>query len=305
MKRKLKVSALVLCFTLFAAMALGSGSSGSDEEKEIKSVDTADTAEEQAVEEDEQENSSSGVTIEEQVLYEENGVKITATGLEDGFMGTELKLLIENNSSKNITVQARSASVNDFMVDTVMSSDVTAGKKANDSLTFVTTGLKESGIEAIAKMEFSFHIMDAENWDEIADSDMITVNTSIASDYVQKVDDSGEVLFDQENMKIVGKGLSEKDSFWGPGLILYIENSSDKNITVQVRDVSVNGFMVSSSMSEEVAEQKKAMSAVQFFDTDLEENSITDIKDIELSFHVFDTKTWDTIYDSDVIKLSF
>lgn len=191
------------------------------------------------------------------------------------------------------------------MVPTVMSADVAAGKKANDSLTFETSGLKECGIDNIATMEFLFHIFDSESWDEIVDTDVITVETSIAESYTQTYDDSGEVLVDTDGIKIVGKGLSDEDSFWGPGVILYIENNSDQNVTIQVRDVSVNGFMVDSSMSEDVVAGKKAMSAVQFFSTDLEENSIDDITDVELYFHIFNLESWDTIFDSDVISISF
>lgn len=312
MKNKLKVLSLVLCLTLFASMALGSGSSEAEEDKEITNVTNpgAEDKKEDANAEDintetEASEETSTVTIEEQVLYEGNDVKITATGLEDGLFGTELKLLIENNSSKSVTVQARNSIVNGFMVDTMMSADVAAGKKANDSLTFETSGLKDCGIETIATMEFYFHIMDTETWEGIVDTDTIVVNTSVASTYVQEVDDSGEVLVDANGVKIIGKGLSANDSFWGPGVILYIENNSDKNVTIQVRDVSVNGFMIDSTMSEDVVAGKKAMSAVQFFSSNLEENSITDITDVELYFHIFDMESWDTVFDSDVIAISF
>jgi hypothetical protein len=220
-------------------------------------------------------------------------------------MGTELKLLIENDSSQSITVQARNASVNGYMVDTLLSSDVASGKKANDSLTFETSGLNECGIKSIATMEFYFHIIDSESWDDIIDTDVISIDTSIAENYTQTVDDSGEVLVDSNGVKVVAKGLSADGSFWGPGVILYIENNSEQDITVQVRDVSVNGFMVDSTMSEDVVAGKRAISAVQFFSSDLEENSITDITDVELYFHIFDLDSWETIFDSDVINITF
>lgn len=296
-----KIFGLMLCLSVYAMMAVGSGSS-SGEDKEISGV-TTPASEESAVEQSTEDTST--VTIEEQVLYDENDIKITATGMDDGLFGTELTLLIENNSSTGITVQARDSNVNGFMVDTMMSADVAAGKKANDSLTFETSGLKDCGIEQIATMEFSFHIFNTETWDTIVDTDLITVDTSIADTYVQEVDDSGEVLVDSNGVKIVGKGLSADDSFWGPGVILYIENNSDQNVTVQVRDVSINGFMVSSSMSEDVIIGKKAMSAVQFFSSDLEDNAITYITDVELYFHIFESDSFDTIFDSDVISISF
>ena len=318
MRNKMKWLAVVLCLVLFASMAIGSGSSSSsDGDKKISSVTTSSDSEgngtdeaksEEAKSEDtteEVKKEASGATIEEKVLFDENDIKITATGMEDSWAGTKLTLLIENNSAKGITVQARNANVNGYMVDTMMSADVAAGKKSNDGLTFQTSGLKECGIEQIATMEFIFHIFDSETWDEIVDTDVIKIDTSIADGYVQNYDDSGEVLVDTNDVKIVGKGLSDENSVFGPGVILYVENNSDKDITIQVRDVSVNGFMVDTSMSEDVVASKKAISAVTFFSSSLEENGITDITDVELYFHIFDQKSWDEIFDSDVITIKF
>lgn len=317
-----KKTAYLLGILLTLSMLTGCGSSGTNmQDKEISGVsnpasgtenptsdanhsksDAANTGNNSS---NEGKNQATKVTIEEQVLYDENDIKITATGMEDSLFGTDLKLLIENNSGKSITVQARNSNVNGYMVDTMMSADVASGKKANDSLTFQTSGLKDSGIEQIAEMEFSFYIFDSDTWDTILETDLITVRTSIADGYVQNYDDSGNLLVEAEGVKIIGKGLSANDSFWGPGLILYIENNSEENVTVQVRDVSVNGFMVSSSMSTDVLIGKRAITAVQFFSTDLEDNGITDIENVELYFHIFKAENWDTITDTDVIRVDF
>lgn len=311
-KLKKKLGILAVCL-IFGLAAMGSSSSSTEVDKEIKSSSTGDTQntqtdqsndDSQAAEEAAKETTSD-VTVAETVLLDEKDIKITATGLEDGLFGTELKLLIENNSSTNVTVQARKTCVNGFMVDSMLSADVAAGKKANDNLTFTTSGLKDCGIDTIATMEFSFHIFTTEDWEDYLDSDLLSLNTSVADTYTQTYDDSGEVFYDQNGIKIIGKGLSTEGSFWGPGLILYIENSSDKDFTVQVRDVSVNGFMIEPTLSQDVLIGKKALTAVTFFDTDLEENGITDISDIEASFHVFDMDSWDTIVDTEPVKINF
>lgn len=64
----------------------------------------------------------------EQVLIDSNGIKITFKGMDysDGIFGPEVKLLIENNTDKNYTVQVRNFSVNGFMIETSMSTDVNA-----------------------------------------------------------------------------------------------------------------------------------------------------------------------------------
>lgn len=245
------------------------------------------------------------VTVSDMVIYDKNNIKITINGLEDSWSGTKLKMNIENNSDRTITIQSRDANVNGYMVMTYMSADIAPGKKANDGMTLSTTGLKESGIEEIATIEFKLKIFDAETWDDIDMSDTITVKTSIADTYVQKDDDSGNVIVDYEGIRIIEKGLSSDDSIWGPGVILYIENNSDKDITVQVRDTSINGYMVSSIISEEVLVGKKSITNLQFFQKDMEENGIDKINDVEFYFHIFEWDTFDDIYDSDVITLKY
>ena len=270
----------------------------------IEEMNAEVTTEEPKVEESLTE-SNDIVTVEEQVIYDDNDIKITVKGLDDSWFGTELKVLIENNSDKTVMVQPRDTSVNGYMVTALMSAEVAPGKKINDGITFETTGLKECGIEQIATMEFALAVIDSETWDYIVETDPIIVDTSVANSYVQEYDDSGNVLVDYGDFRIIEKGLSESSSVWGPGVILYIENNSDQNITVQVRDVSINGYMVESIISEDVLIGKKSITDLQFLSKDLEENGITDINDVEFYFHIFSWETFDTIYDSDVIKLSY
>ena len=336
MKKKTKLAAVLLSLSLAAAAAAGCGAAGSGSGRDVTGESTgtssagtsggesagmenagtetsgADSiaagtaaAEEVSWKQADESAASGTATITEQVLFDAENIKITAEGLEEGFLGVELKLLIENNSDRNITVQARNTSVNGYMVSTMLSSDVAAGKKANDSLIFETSSLEECGISTIASMEFNFHIFDADSWDEITDSGVIRIDTSASGSYTQTYDDTGEVLLDGGGIKIVSKGVSSEDSLFGPGIILYIENNTERDVTIQTRDVSVNGFMVDSSMSEDVAAGKKAVSAIQFFSSDLEKNSITKITNAEFSFHIFDSASWDTISDSDTLSLQF
>lgn len=249
-------------------------------------------------------SASDDVTIEETILVDEQGVKITAKSLEmDSLFGPEVKLLIENNSGKNLTVQCKDSSVNGYMVDTMMSVEVADGKRANDELTFSDTALKECGIETFADMEFSFHIFD-EDWDTYLDTSPVQLKTSAVETYQYTFDDSGDVAYEGNGVKVVVKGLSEDTSIFGPGIVVYIENNGEKNVTVQSRDVSVNGFMVDAMFSSDVVAGKRAVDAITFMSSDLEDNGITDIQDVELSFHIFDSN-WNTVVDTDVVSISF
>ena len=68
---------------------------------------------------------------------------------------------------------------------------------------------------------------------------------------------------------------------------------------VQAEDVSVNGYMVSPVFSVEIQPGKKALSNLTFFSQDLEDNGITAIEELELSFHIYDGDQWKLLYTTD------
>ena len=267
-----------------------------DTKSEAKNDTKETSADDTPAEETNAEAPSDEVTLEEKEIYNQDNIIVTATGLKmDGFWGPEITLLVENNSDKNLTIQPRNSSVNGYMIDLQMSCDVAAGKKANDGMVISNSDLEKCGIDTIADIEFSLHIFESDSWESYVDTEPIKLTTSVGDGYQQVYDDSGEVLYNNNGIKIISKGLLTDDSIFGPQFITYIENNSDKGITVQVRDTSVNGFMIG----------KKRISAMSFLSSQLEENKITEFKNIETSFHIFYTDGWDTIEDTTPITISF
>lgn len=326
MKKVKNLLAFMVCISTCTALFTGcipSDSSSSD--KEIVDVSTSEdsqvsgafskdednsskkdeSSEDTKKDEESSEDTKKDVTITESVIVNQDGIVITAKKLDEGFLGTELTILIENNTDKDLTFQVRDASVNGFMVDTMISEDVAAGKKSNTEITFSDKKLKACGVDTLADIEFSFCIFTSDDWKTYLDTAPIEIETSAASDYKQQIDDSGTVLYDNKGIKIIGKKLSTDDSIFGPGLVLYIENNSNQNITVQSRDTSVNGFMVSTVLSEDVLIGKKSITSLTFMESSLEENDITDIETVETSFHVVDADNWRAIVDTDPITIEF
>lgn len=310
-----KTIAITLALILIISLA-ACGNSSSSEVKEPSNVSgtVTDGGSKQAEHDnisDDNDNKSEQteqgeITVTETVLVDESGVKITAKSLSmDEILGPELKLLIENNSGKDLTIQCRNASVNGYMVETMMSVDIVNGKKANDELTFMESDLEACGITNIADMDFSFHMFTTEDWDTYLDTPQINLKTSIADTYEYVFDDSGNVAYDADGIKVVIKGLTEDSSIFGPSIVVYLENNTDKAITIQTRDVSINGFMVDAMFSSDVMPGKKAIDTITFMESELEANEITKIEDVELSFHIFDSESWSDTIDTDVISITF
>ncbi len=306
--KKLGVFAILFAFGL---SALGSGESndstkdivsasevGSDAASDASADDSAGAAD--VAEED------ADLSIEEQILIDQDGIKVTATGIEhDAFMGTGVKLLLENNTDKNVMVGCTALIVNNYMISDLFASEVAAGKKANDTMYMMSSDLKAAGISNIGQIEIYFHVYDSDTYDALFDSDVVTIQTSKYNEMDLQADEeeSGYELWNQDGVRIIGKYVDE-NSFWGTGVLLYIENTSGRNIGINCDDMSINGFMVDPVFSATVYNEKKSFDDITIFSSDLEENGIDKVNDIELSFHIYDADSWSTICDTGAITFS-
>lgn len=288
---------------LFGMMSLGSGSDTSEESKEIVVEDTdptADTTDEATVTE---ESSTSDITIDEQVLFEQDGLKVTATEyVTDSVFGDGIKLLIENNGSTDVGLGCNALIVNDYMISDLFSSTVAAGKKDYETLSLSSSGLKAAGIENVGQIELYFHTFDADSYMTISDIDCVTIKTSAYDIMDSTPNDSGQELYNADGIRIVGKYVDE-NSFWGAAVLLYIENNSGKNKVIQCDDMSINGFMVTPYFSSTVYDGKKAIDDITLMSTELEENNITSVDDIELKFRIMNDD-FSNSYESDLITFS-
>ncbi len=312
MKNKKKCVALVLCFTLFAAIAIGSGSSDSGNKKDVVSStdsgtnpandpSTADTEEKSNTDNDA--NTSSVPTIEEQVLIDTNGIKITAKEyLTDKIWGDGIKLLIENSSDTDYTVGCDALIVNDYMITDLFSSKVAAGKNANETMYLSSTGLKAAGIESVGKVEMYFHASDAQ-YNMVFKNEYAEIHTSEYDNMDTTPNDAGTELYSADGIRIVGKTVDE-NSFWGSAILLYIENNSGKSVGINVDDMSINGFMITPYFSTTVYDGKKALEDITILSNQLEENGIESIDNVELKFHIYSSDTYETIADTEPITFS-
>ncbi len=309
MRNKMKWLAVVLCLVIFASMAIGSGSSSSTEKKDVvkndgEAVTESSNSSDSVAETESKEDGSVAVTIEEQVLVDQDGIKITATEYEtDSIWGDGIKLLIENDTDKTVTVGCTALIVNDYMISDLFVSEVAAGKKANETMHLSSSGLKAAGIDSVGKIEIYFHIYDSDSWTDMINTDCVTIKTSAYDQMDTTVDDAGTELYNADGVRIVGKTVDE-NSFWGTAILLYIENTSGKNVGINVDDMSINGFMMTPYFSTTVYDGKKAFDDITIMSSDLESNNITSIEEVELKFHIYNSDTYDTIADSNPITFS-
>lgn len=126
--------------------------------------------------EDPGDNTPGSAVVGGTVIYDDNGIKITFKELDmTAVYAGELRILIENNSDKEMCVQIRGFSVNGYPVDAYLSEDVGAGKKSDTYIGIIHSDLEENGIETITEIKFIFHIFSWDIRDLYYDSDTIVL----------------------------------------------------------------------------------------------------------------------------------
>ncbi|SFB38491.1 hypothetical protein SAMN05216249_1302 [Acetitomaculum ruminis DSM 5522] len=304
MKKKLKWIMGVLLLLLFAGVAFGSASNGSKDKKEIATSDNVESGSKKENEETASENNKTDLaTIDEQVLIDNNGIKITAEEyITDSIWGDGIKLMIENNTDKDYTIGCDALIVNDYMITDLFASEIAAGKSANETMYLYSSALQAAGIDSVGKVEMYFHAFDS-NVDYLFQNEYALIQTSEFENMDTTPNDAGKELFNMDGIKIVGKTVDE-NSFWGSAILLYIENTSGKNIGISVDDMSINGFMMNPIFSTSIYDGKKAINDITILSSDLEDNGITSIDNVELKFNIYDLKTFETIKNTDPITFT-
>ena len=251
------------------------------------------------------EEPSAHTTLEETVLLDEGGIKVTATDLTDYGGTPDLKLHVENNTDGDIVISSGEyIAVNGCMVRGIFTIQVPAGESADDYVMFLDDEFEEAGIETVSDIKLAVRALDA-NWSEICTSDYVTVKTS-AYGTVETPAVDGDVLYDEGGVKIVmlGTGEDEDFDFYFPTYVkLYIENNTDQDITVKTLDFKANGEITQCSISGELLAGTRRFTEHRLDANSCTQNGITELKDLSFYFSICDLMTHNEITKSDTVTL--
>ena len=113
-----------------------------------------------------------------QTAYDENDIKIVLKGINSDRAysdGAELIVYMVNGTDKRIAVRAEDVIVNGYDMTSAMNSTILPDKRAVDVVTIYKLDMKEYGIEEIDSVKVSFTIKDAETWETIDSTELISV----------------------------------------------------------------------------------------------------------------------------------
>jgi len=241
-------------------------------------------------------------SIEETVLADKSGIKITAKSLTYSGYKVIINLLMENNSGNDIsilsnTLACSSNSVNSYMIKGgYLNCDISAGGRAEDTMSFDIQELILHNINSIAELDLVFYI----DFDDYDVKDVLIESAKIETTLYDTYDYSKEGFensLKNKNLKnwygfSVDKEskdeitltdtigityqamITNKDE--NKMMVVNVENASQSPINVYIKNMYINGLYVADSVEYgEITPEKSYAAAVQI-------NSILDVERMEL-----------------------
>ena len=240
------------------------------------------------------------IPLENVVLVENNDVTFTVVKAENNaHLGMQLHVECVNKTDRALMFSWDMVSVCGYMYDPMWATEVAAGKSARSTVDLDTYALGKMGIDSVDEVTFTLRIYDSENWmDEPLVEDVFSVyptglNAETVPQLPQVFSDDHVVIADDENVRFVMEGVTG-DSTSDYEVHVFLENKTDNNLLYAWDLVSVNGSMIDPFWGTSVGAGKRACCTITFFRSDLEENGITDVSNIEFTLTVSDYDNWET-----------
>lgn len=215
-----------------------------------------------------------------------------------GSWGFTVNVFCENKTDKDLMFSWDKVSVMGFMADPFWATEVAAGKKANEAISFSYDTLEQIGIGSVDDITFTLRISDSNDWasDPILVEEYAIYPTGKSIQditYPARITGDAEVvLYDNDLCSVI---VLSSGTDGGDFLMHYfLENKTGHEIMFSMDAVSVNGYMADPFWGTSVAAGKKKYATAQFYESLLSDNGIESVEEIEFTLRISNADSWDT-----------
>ena len=235
---------IAIIATLIVLIATNSDNEDADTKTNIVTTETTtnveDNTQDSETEATEVAEVIDATVIDEQIIYQDNGVIIKVMGCEENSFGLSVNINIENDSDKNLGFNAHSYAVNGVMTNDsiyAMDCDVAAGKKANTTLFINNEFLDKFQMNAVKSIDVLFWAYDNDAMFKEFETNQIEIRTN-KYDAV-KYQKAGKQLLNTDTMSL------DYISNSGNTYYFVLTNKSDNYFDFDFSNISINDYTIS------------------------------------------------------------
>ena len=242
------------------------------------------------------------VTLSKTVIYDENDIKITVTGMKDGWLGPEFEMELVNNSDKDFAFSVNKFVVNGITIGGLGYIEVAAGEEVCDVMYLFSEEMETAGIETLSTVKgMDCCILGAENAETLYEF-TFTLTTSIGAVFEQPVNREGEIILSRDEVTVISQTFTHET--YGEAVRLLVLNDAGVDIAVEAKSVVVNGVELGAWMYDIVYMDTARYCELDLFSSDLGGNDIEKIETVSFQLVVTNNRTYETIVETEMITLT-
>ncbi len=244
--------------------------------------------------------------IERQVIWESNGVTVTASELSHPYQFSStasLELIIENKSGKDIILESShdTVSLNDYDIPAFLYQEVEAGKTASASLTIQLDEAETAGIYNVNRIALELGLLNTTTYDTIASSGTIVIDT--LNNNTDDSYDFAEPVYEQNELKVSFAGIQDSEFNDDKNVIVVLENKTDRLLKLEGSKISVNDCDSGSFLFTDVRPGQKAVQKIIIQSDKLDKYGIDEIEKLEMNISGYDenSREYKPVFTTDKI----
>ena len=238
-------------------------------------------------------------TLSGLTLVDNESCAFTVTGTEfNEHLGLQIHVLCENKSGRTLMFSWNNVSVCGFMYDPLWAEEVAPGKKVNTTIGIDTYALEQMHVDSVDQIMFDLWVQDSEEFmnEPVVNEGFCIYPTGKTPDQVKipvyEPSEEDTLIVDNETLTFIVMNVDDELADYYT-LNCYISNNTGKNLLITWDEVSVNGFMVNPFWALSVAAGMQAYTEIIFYRSDLEEQDIEVVQDIEFRLQASDSDDWE------------
>lgn len=238
-------------------------------------------------------NNEETILFEEQVLMDENDIRVIAKSLDlNGRYGPVIYMVVENNSNTEITVITENDTINYKYSEYFTGVDVPAGQSAKSEIDINKYQLDQGDMIGSTILEFEIKAYNKADSREIYASEQVKMvlefgnSLNGAYNHFTEIDLVEQTIYEDDYVRIDAQAINVNGDF-GPEIEVKIENLSNVRLYLETTDGSVNGYMADFRLySGEISPGDTIYDTIYISKNALNHCEITDIYCIELGFFI-------------------
>ncbi len=202
------------------------------QEKEAEAKPEKETEEEKPESEEVNEGTVVLPKVEEQVIYDENDIKVTVKSGQLSFDVIDhvvIPITIENMSTNDIEVRMENFKINGLTIDyldaLISDGEIAAGESGDAEINVSDDVTEIMSIQEIGDIVLDLKI-DSDAFDDPLMKKDVEILTSLSGKVTQEVNTEGSELINQDGIKLIVRNQMVETSI-GPAVEYYFENESN------------------------------------------------------------------------------